>query len=516
VLNSLIQYEQKTTFEKLMKYFRTPILNCALIAAAFTLTITSTAQATVLDMHSILDRLQKLEQENQQLKQQYQELASDHQQHHGEGEMAHHQDAKPSTPEASSEISKGLVKFDSSFAYDFLDPTTNINQKQLMLLNAKKSGELADNSVSLQGGVTAIANYQSSNEPNLFGYLMRHPTANNQRGKTVSEATIHSAQLGFNATMGDSITASAELLFDPEQSFGAGTNTALGRNQVQVRRAYVLFGNLDKSPVYASLGKMAIPFGLTDTVSPFTASTVWHAFGGLANGGQIGYSKNGLNLTAMAVQGGAQFRAANSPVEGTSVPSKLNNFALDVNYEFGFDSNSSLLLGASYQKGSAYCQSFPITHFSPCAEANGAYDIYARWMNESWTLKGEFASTEDKWAGTFNPALPQFAASKVTSFDVGVQYRNQLWSKPVSYSLEFSNFDAGPAGSEWERQNQLVLGLALKYAPNVKLFSELMRVEGFAPLNFLSGGNFPGEPGRTHSDASAESNIFMLGVNAAF
>ena len=254
-----------------MKYFRTPILNCALIAAAFTLTIASTAQATELDMQSILDRLQKLEQENQQLKQQYQELASDQQ--HGEGEMAHHQDAKPSTPEASSEISKGLVKFDSSFAYDFLDPTTNINQKQLMLLNAKKSGELANNSVNLQGGVTAIANYQSSNEPNLFGYLMRHPTANNQRGKTVSEATIHSAQLGFNATMGDSITASAELLFDPEQSFGAGTNTALGRNQVQVRRAYVLFGNLDKSPVYASLGKMAIPFGLTDTVSPFTAST---------------------------------------------------------------------------------------------------------------------------------------------------------------------------------------------------------------------------------------------------
>jgi hypothetical protein len=62
----------------------------------------------------------------------------------------------------------------------------------------------------------------------------------------------------------------------------------------------------------------------------------------------------------------------------------------------------------------------------------------------------------------------------------------------------------------------LVFGFALKYGPNVKLFSELIRVEGYAPLNFLSGGNFPGEPARTHSDASAESSIFMLGVNAAF
>jgi hypothetical protein len=347
-----------------MKYFNRQLFKCALSVVAFTLTATSTVQAAEVDMQSILDRLQKLEQENQQLKQNYQKLVSEHQQHHGDAHieaahhdtMALHQVATPMVDETSSGDSKGLVKYDSSFAYDFLDPTTNINQKQLMLLNAKRDGELANNTVNLQGAVTAIANYQRSNEPNLFGYLMRHPTANNQRGKTVSEATIHSAQLGFNSSMGDWITASAELLFDPEQSFGAGTNTALTRNQVQVRRAYVLFGNLDKSPVYASVGKMAIPFGLTDTVNPFTASTVWHAFGGLANGGQLGYSKNGLNVTAMAVQGGAQFRAANSPVEGTSVPSKLNNYAIDINYEFGAGSDNSLLVGASYQKGSAYCQ----------------------------------------------------------------------------------------------------------------------------------------------------------------
>ena len=275
-------------------------------------------------------------------------------------------------------------------------------------------------------------------------------------------------------------------------------------------------GNLDKSPIYASLGKMTTPFGLTDTVNPFTASTVWHAFGGLANGAQLGYKKDGLSLTAMAIQGGSQFRSANSPVEGTSVPSKLNNVAVDLNYNVSLSNGSSLLLGASYQKGTAYCQSYPITHFSPCKEANAAYDVYARWNNENWTLKGEFVKTVDEWEGTFNPALPQFAASKVSSFDLGVQYRNQLWEKPVSYSLEFSNFEAGPAGSEWERQNQLVLGLSVKYQPNVKLFSELIRVEGYAPLNFLSGGNFPNEPGRTHSDASANSNMLMLGVNTAF
>ena len=38
----------------------------------------------------------------------------------------------------------------------------------------------------------------------------------------------------------------------------------------------------------AAIGKMEAPFGLMDTVSPFTASTVWHAFGGLAWGALAG------------------------------------------------------------------------------------------------------------------------------------------------------------------------------------------------------------------------------------
>ena len=103
---------------------------------------------------------------------------------------------------------------------------------------------------------------------------------------------------------------------------------------------------------------MAVPFGLTDTVNPFTASTVWHAFGALANGATVGYASGDLNLTAMAIQGGSQFRAANAPVEGTNVPSRLNNYALDVNYTLRPGRDATLLVGGSYLHGSAYCQDF--------------------------------------------------------------------------------------------------------------------------------------------------------------
>ena len=144
-----------------------------------------------------------------------------------------------------------------------------------------------------------------------------------------------------------------------------------------MRRVWVLFGDLDRSSGYASLGKMAVPFGLTDTVNPFTASTVWHAFGALANGVTIGYAGEGVNVSDMGVQGGAQFQAANTPVEGTAVPSKLNNFAADVHYDFELGSGGSLVLGASWIRGTAYCLDYPVQHFLPCRDNNPALPMDA-------------------------------------------------------------------------------------------------------------------------------------------
>ena len=407
----------------------------------------------------------------------------------------------------------GFVRVDHDYSYAMLDATSAINRKQLYLLNARQSGALQTNAVYMGGAITAIADYQKSNTESKFGYLMRHPTAANQRTKTVSEAVIHSAQLQMTAALGDWTSGYIEILYDPEQSFGPGTITDLNRNQLQVRRGYVLFGNLDKSPYYLSLGKMAIPFGLTDTLNPFTASTVWHAFGGLAYGVTGGYSANGIDVRVMGVQGGAQFRAANVPVDHSNIPSKLNNFAVDASYGTTW-LQSDLLVGASYIKGSAYCQSFPVTHFSACEKENGAYGVYGSLAMENWRFQAEYARTEDEWAGTFNPDIPQFAASDVTSWDVGGQYRTAYAGYPVDLSLDFSRFVSGPEGSPWERQDQLVLGIAGYPMPSLKVFGEVIRTEGYAPLNFISGGNMA--PGETHSEMGSRSNILMLGTNLAF
>ena len=467
-------------------------------------------------LDNLIERLDGLEEENRQLRKEIDALKAEK-----IGPDAHAETAVPVTAPTGKSIVDRLLKLNRNFGYEILDPTSNINRKQRLILGRRRDGTLVPDSVHVEGAVTAVANYQSSNRADKFGYLMRHPTATNQVGHEVSEATIHSSQLGFTAMLGDWITGHAQILYDPEQSFGTGTNTDVDRNQLQMRRAYALFGNLDRTPVYASLGKMAVPFGLTDTVSPFTASTVWHAFGALANGVTVGYASDGLNWSVMGVQGGAQFRAANTTVSGTAVPGRLNNIAVDAHYDFALGSDTMLLVGGSYLRGSAYCQDFPVAHFMPCRANNPAFDIYGRLVAGNLVLKGEFAETFDEWPGTFNPGIPQFQARRVTSFDIGTKYRLDLDDGPFDLSAEFSRFMAGPDGAPWERQEQIVLGGAWFVAPSVKLFAEYVRVDGFAPLNFISGGSIRDEdgnlaPDRTISDASARSDTFVVGVNAAF
>ncbi len=509
---------------KLSAMNRARLSSCFLVGLMATTAITATPVVHAdqsEQLANILARLEKLEIENQALKKEVAALkARTAANNSAVAEVAvadtSAQESGGSGSATSSAQLLDVVGVNHSLSYRMLDPTKNINRKQELLLKARQSGELADDTVTLGGAVTAIADYWHSNTPDKFGYLMRHPTAANQQQQNVSEAVIHSAQLSVTATLGDWVTSYAELLYDPEQSFGAGTITAIGRNQVQLRKGYVILGNLDKAPVTLTLGKMATPFGLTDTVNPFTASTVWHAFGGLAYGAKVSYIDHGLNLSFEAVQGGAQFRGNNAPVNGTSVPSKLNNYVVDANYTHEFGEGDFAMVGGSYQRGSAYCQGFPVVHFNPCDEVNPAWAAYGQVKTGPIMVMGEFAKTTKEWPGTFNPTPPlnAFEASKVTSFGIGGKYSFAMNNNLTDLSLEFSTFIVGPDGSPWERQDQWVVGFAHFLTPSVKGFVELVQTNGYAPLNFISGGNVA--VGETHSVSDAKSQGIILGVNAAF
>lgn len=420
------------------------------------------------------------------------------------------QDSSVSTP-ASNSYDIGLNSYHS---YLMMEPNQNL-RKVSVLMQSRADGLIPDKSLSFGFSTIALMDYQHSNQDTKFGYLMRHPTANNQIGKTVTEVTLHSMQLSMTASLNSWLTVYGELLYDPQQSFGAGTITTLTRNQVQLRKGVIVLGNLDKLPIYFSLGKIDTPFGQMGSVSPFTNSTMWHAFGGLAYQALFGFEKYGINANISIVQGGAQFRAANTPVDSTAVPSRANNFVADLSYTFSPVSSVEVQLGGSYLKGSAYCQGWPVVHFTPCGENNPAFTFYGNiTIANRLHLKGSFAKTLEVWPGTFNPAPPlnEFAAAKVSSLDFGGIYQINPNGKTVfSVSGEFSNFKAGPEGSPWQGQNQLIVGVNAQVEQTSRFFLEFFKVDGYVPLNFISGGNFP-DPGVTHSANDTRGFGFVAGI----
>ncbi len=413
----------------------------------------------------------------------------------------------------SDDISRQFINLNSQFSYRMLDPNQDLRKVDIFL-EERQQGVLEESGMIIGASLISIFDYQRSNRDSKFAYLMRHPTSNNQIGKDVSEAVIHSFQLSFSGSVNNWLAAHAEILYNPEQSFGAGSITTLSRNQLQLRTGFISIGDLDNFPLFLAIGKMDAPFGQTGSVSPFSNSTTWHAFGGLCYGLQVGFKKWDLEATVMAVQGGAQFRALNAPTgDATNVPSKLNNFTADLNYTIRPSDQIEVQAGASYLHGSAYCQLFPVTHFAPGIENNPAYSLYGNvTINERFYIQGSFGETIDPWPGTHNPTAPLdvFEESTVSSLDVGARYQINTGGN-IRYALsgEFSNFRAGADGAPWERQNQYVLGLSGMVKNSSKLFVELFRTEGYAPLNFISGGNLG--PGETHSDRDARSHGIVIG-----
>jgi len=419
--------------------------------------------------------------------------------------------------EETKENAKPTIDLNPEFSYKMLDPNQDL-RKLNILMEERKNGALQNKSLTIGASLISIMDLQSSNTDSKFGYLMRHPTSNNQIGTVVSEAVIHSFQVSFTGTVNNWITAYAEMLYSPEQSFGAGTITTLTRNLFQLRKGYIALGDLNKSPIYGAIGKMDAPFGDMGTVSPFTNSTTWHAFAGLGYGARVGFKKWNVDASVMAVQGGAQFRALNTPVgDSTNVPSQVNNFVADLNYTIIPNEDIKIKIGASYVHGTAYCQDFPVTHFTSCGNNNPAYTVYGSvTINKLLKLRGGFSKTMKFWPGTQSPFPPLdvFEASKVSSLNIGAKYTLTPEAKtPLTLSAEFSNFVAGPEGAPWQHQDQIVLGGYCMINKSSKLFVELFNTKGYSPLNFISGSApfAPFPPGETHSNNNANSVGIVIG-----
>ena len=126
------------------------------LAAALFSTIGTTHADSTLD--DLIERLDRLEAENRALRREVEDLKDGQA---GREEMA---------PQAAVTVSEGgadrsFITTDSAYGYAILDPTTDINRKQRLILARRQDGTLAPDSVNVQGAVTAIATSRRATGP---------------------------------------------------------------------------------------------------------------------------------------------------------------------------------------------------------------------------------------------------------------------------------------------------------------------------------------------------------------
>jgi len=334
----------------------------------------------------------------------------------------------------------------------------------------------------LGGQVRASMLAAGTNTADKFPYLGRFPP--DFVGESASDARVVHANFGGVGHVNSWASVYFETLYSDVFTF-----PTFNQGSFQVRQAYAVFGDLEVTPWYAFVGKKNVSFGDMGTLSPFSQSVVWHYFGALAEGLGVGYVNDGWNVCVTGLNGGRGIRVADSESRGL-----INNFAANALYSFTNDADREFRVGAGYLHGTIY-DAAVAEHIDPnlFGDLNGAWDVNALLRLGQWSFAGEYVSTLNAWPAT---------GARVQAWRTEAAYQSCIHGRPASYSVGYSEGLQGPSGSEFEFNQQLVLGLGVDLTPNAKLTLEYVRSMGFAPLINIT----------TASDRSVAQDTVVAGL----
>lgn len=376
------------------------------------------------------------------------------------------------------------IQLDTLFFRDMLDFQNRQSEKELLVLDNNAAWPCQP--TVLVGGQARLSGLvAATNREDKFSYLGRFPP--DFVGNSATDARIVHANAAMAAHVNDWINVYGELLFSDVFSF-----PTFQQGSLQTRQAYAVFGNLDRSPWYAFVGKKNVSFGDMGTLSPFSQSVVWHYFGALHEGIGVGYAQDGFNFALTGINGGRGIRAADSPARG-----QINNFAANATLRGG-DDVAGWQIGGGFLLGTIYDVT-EAEHVNPNAFGpyNSAWDVNAQVHYGPWQLAGEFVSTVDDWPVTGSPVI---------AYRAEAAYDSCFLNRPARYSVSWSEGIQGPSGSEFEFNQQLVLGIGVDLGPHALVSMEYVRSLGFAPLIDIT----------TVSDRSVVQDSVVMGMTIVF
>ncbi|MGJ8564158.1 MAG: hypothetical protein ACSHXY_11470 [Alphaproteobacteria bacterium] len=405
------------------------------------------------------------------------------------------------------------VRTSASHTERMLDWQENQTGKALTLLANRANGVLQDNSIYLGGGVQGGFMYQRTDTAGAFPILSRFPDFSASTDREAGVFAINNAALSFTSTFGDWTT----LYLQPEYS-----ETEYGREQeeFQLRKAYVVFGNLEKTPFYAAFGRKNIDFGNFDSYNAFTHSEGAHYF--LAHSDQpvleLGFYKDGFKLVGSAFSGGRQLRVAYAGEENN-----IANYAFNAEKEFrfGHNKNKSFTLGGGYLHDTIYRNNFTAHTFAGIATGtppanfieyrNSAVSGFAEYNSKFLDMMVEYTTTLKPWGaaipqdvnGIVDPAYiidPLGSPNDLNNinFDQNLEVlvaqariKPMVKGKPLTIAAtgswgniadDFVGTGIGGQPTTWKNNQQHALSLEYPISPYLEVGAEYVYNKGFIPF----------------------------------
>ena len=269
-----------------------------------------------------------------------------------------------------------LVTANTAYADVILDYDENITSKSIDQLLFRKNGRIKNKKVYVSGLLKGSYMGQWTNTENAFPILTRFP--DHASGKSSHSFFLDNAAIAFTATPTDYLTLFAQIEYH-ENHFES-------QDALQLRKAYVTIGDLNRSPLYLTFGRKTINFGDFDQYNPFTQNINNHFFKADSDGliAEVGFVNKFMHLTATAISGGRHTRTAD-----TAEKDEINNFAVNGDVFIPIREGTTLKLGAGYLHGTIYNHTLP-HHPGPeldCPVTPGQQGVpKCRGRNAAWDI----------------------------------------------------------------------------------------------------------------------------------
>ena len=419
------------------------------------------------------------------------------------------------------------VRTSAAHTNRMLDWQENTTGKAVTLLQHRKNGILAPNSLYIGGAMKGGFMYQQTELPGQFPILSRFPDFTNRTDTNSGVFAINNAALAITSTFGDWTT----VYLQPEYS----ETEFFGQQEFQLRKAFVTFGNLEKTPFFASFGRKTIDFGNFDGYNPFTQTEAQHYFWAASDQPvlELGFYKNGFKATASAFSGGRQLRTAFADEENN-----IQNYAASLEKEF-LIGKGALTFGTSYLHDTIYRDNFTAHTFlarqtgTPPANfiqyPNAAASAFVEYNHPYVDLMVEYTSTLEPWAAAIPQApdgtiVPQYLnADGSTNFDeklsvlvAQARIKPTILGKvtPISVVTSFGNIsDSDYVGTNafggevtFDENQQHVIGIEREINPYLDFGAEYVYNKGFIP--FVAP--------QVVSNADTEAHAVNIGFKARF